>query len=234
MFSSAAVLIPARNEQASVGAVIREIRESSQVQVILIDDASTDDTIAEARRAGAIVLPLSVRLGAWGATQAGLRYAIAQGYRFAITMDADGQHEAEYLTNLFEPVAAGKADVSIGACVTRGSALRKIAWYFLKKVSGLSMEDITSGFRVYNRRAMVLLAEKGATLLEYQDIGVLTLLCNKGLVIAEAQVGMRDRTAGQSRVYSSWMMVAYYMLHSTILGVSKRRRPGCVVRTMDN
>jgi glycosyltransferase involved in cell wall biosynthesis len=229
MFSSAIVLIPARNESASVGAVIREIKSRYSVPVILIDDASTDNTADVASKAGATVLSLSVRLGAWGAIQAGMRYALAKRCEYVITIDADGQHEAENMEQVYKPVREGKADIGIGACVSRGSLLRKIAWAFLKRVSGLSMEDITSGFRVYNEKAMKLLADRNATLLEYQDIGVLTLLCENGLVISETQVDMKERRAGQSRVFSSWVMVAYYMLHSTVLGFSKRRSLSCNV-----
>mgnify|MGYP001822132388 FL=1 len=139
-----------------------------------------------------------------------------------ITMDADGQHEAADLYKLLEPVRENCADVSIGACVRRGSQLRRIAWVFLKWISGLSMEDITSGFRAYNESAMRLLAKKEATLLEYQDIGVLAQLKRNNLKISEVQVGMCPRTSGHSRVYSSWLVVAYYMVQASILGFSKR------------
>lgn len=222
MFSSTLILIPARNEETSVAEVIAEVIQRTDCRVVLIDDASTDDTVQMARRAGAVVLPLSVQLGAWGALQTGMRYALKEGYQYVITMDADGQHEAADLHELFEPVHEGRADVSIGACVSRGSQLRRIAWVFLKLISDLTMEDITSGFRAYNESAVRLLATREATLLEYQDIGVLAKLKRNGLKISEVQVDMRPRTMGHSRVYSSWMIVAYYMLQATILGLSKR------------
>ena len=137
-------------------------------------------------------------------------------------MDADGQHEAVWIDKLFAPVIEGEADVSIGCCVRRGSRARKIAWVMLKAASGLKMEDITSGFRVYNQRAMTLLAGPEATLLEYQDVGVLTLLKNAGLQIVDVDVTMLPRTSGTSRVYHSWLVVAYYMAHTLLLGFSKR------------
>ncbi len=109
------ILIPAFNEEAAIGDVIAEIRSRSDYPVVVIDDASTDRTTAVARRAGAIVIPLTVQLGAWGATQTGLRYALRHGYDIAITMDADGQHNATSIEALVSPVAQGAADVSIGA-----------------------------------------------------------------------------------------------------------------------
>ena len=222
MFRSALILIPAHNEASSVAAVVRQVIEQTGCRVVVIDDASTDETSANARNAGATVLSLCVQLGAWGAVQTGMRFALRQGYHYVITMDADGQHEAADLFKLFAPVREGLADVTIGACTGRGSRMRKIAWVFLKWISGLSMDDITSGFRAYNRAAIELLSGEDATLLEYQDIGVLAHLKRNSLTINEIQVDMCPRTSGHSRVYSSWLMVAYYMVQASILGFSKR------------
>ncbi len=224
MFSSVLILIPAHNEASSVGGVIDKVIAQTACRVVVIDDASTDGTAAIARNAGATVLSLSVQLGAWGAVQTGMRFALRQGYHYVITMDADGQHEAADLLKLFAPVRDGLADVTIGACTRRGSRMRKIAWVFLKWISGLSLEDITSGFRAYNRPAVQLLARKEATLLEYQDIGVLAQLKRNFFSIREIQVDMCPRTAGHSRVFSSWLMVAYYMVQASILGFSKRSK----------
>lgn len=223
MFESTVILIPAKNEEASVAKVVETAIACTGARVLVIDDASTDKTIDVAQNAGAIVIPLSVGLGAWGALQTGLRYAVKNNYQYAITMDADGQHDAQDLHALTEPVYSGAANVSIGACISRGSRLRKIAWIYLKHISCLSMEDITSGFRAYDRSAMMLLSGAEATLLEYQDIGVLTMLKEYALDIAEVEVVMASREAGHSRVFGSWFMVAYYMLHASILGISKRK-----------
>lgn len=217
------ILIPAFNEADAIAEVIAEIRQACDFPIIVIDDASNDDTITIAQQGGATVIPLPARLGAWGATQTGLRYVLRQGYKVAITMDADGQHEAESLEGLITPVARGIADVTIGACTKRGSTMRKIAWIMMKQSSGLSLEDITSGFRVYNHEAICELASWRATLLDYQDIGVLLLLQSKGFKIMDVKVDMKDRIHGKSRVFHSWLMVAYYMCQTLILGLSKRR-----------
>lgn len=216
------ILIPAFNEGDIIASVILNIRASCNYPVVVIDDASTDDTIAVAREAGATVIPLAIQLGAWGATQTGLRYALRHDYDVAITMDADGQHEARSLGTLIEPVAQGVADVAIGACSQRGSVMRKIAWMMMKKASGLSLEDITSGFRVYNRKAIHKLASWQATLLDYQDIGVLLLLQSQNITIVDVEVTMLPRSNGKSRIFYSWGMVMYYMCHTLLLGLSKR------------
>jgi glycosyltransferase involved in cell wall biosynthesis len=217
------ILIPAFNEGDVIADVVAEVRAACAFPVIVIDDASCDDTIARASQAGAEVIPLPAQLGAWGATQTGLRYALRRGYDVAITMDADGQHEAGSIAELARPVAQGVADVAIGACTERGSLLRRIAWVIMKKTSGLTLEDVTSGFRVYNRAAIRELASWRATLLDYQDIGVLLLLQSKGLRIVDVKVPMQPRRNGKSRVFHSWLMVIYYMSQTIILGLSKRR-----------
>ncbi len=217
------VVIPAHNEAHDIARVVTEVREIHGLDVAVVDDASQDNTVKRARAAGAQVLPLSVQLGAWGATQAGMRYALRHGYERVLTMDADGQHEAVWIPNLLSPVIKGDADVTIGCCVRRGSRMRKIAWRILKAVSGLTREDITSGFRAYNRTAFRLLASREATLLEYQDVGVLVLLRNAGLDTHDVEVTMLPRRSGTSRVYHSWFAVMYYMCHTILLGISKRR-----------
>ncbi len=218
-----AIVIPAFNEEQVVGRVIAEIRDACKLPIFIVDDASTDDTVAVALASGAEVLRLPAQLGAWGATQTGLRYAIRRGFDVVICMDADGQHKASSIAQLLPPVISGEADAAIGACTVRGSIPRQIAWTMMKKTSGLSLEDITSGFRVYNRKAIRVLASWQATLLDYQDIGVLLLLQSKGLKIVDVEVPMRNRTNGSSRVFSSWLVVGYYMCQTLLLGLTKRR-----------
>jgi glycosyltransferase involved in cell wall biosynthesis len=214
--------MPAHNEADDIAFVIGEVSRCCEYPVVVVDDASTDQTIAAARAAGARVIPLAVQLGAWGATQTGLRFALRKGYSYAITMDADGQHQAESLPALLRPIIEEQADVVIGACTRRGSVLRKIAWKLMKRVSGLRLEDLTSGFRVYDYRAIRRLAGWQATLLEYQDVGVLTALQASGLRIADVEVSMLPRRHGISRVFYSWASVIYYMSYTLLLGFTKR------------
>jgi glycosyltransferase involved in cell wall biosynthesis len=225
--SRLAVLIPAWNEEASVGDVVKRIRDVGAFDVIVIDDASTDQTAVRAAASGATVLSLAVNLGAWGAMQTGIRFALEKGYNQVITMDADGQHSPSAIPDLLAPIGDGYADMVIGSCPGRGSQARKMAWRFFQGMTGLEIEDLTSGFRAYSLPAMELLASNKATLLEYQDIGVLLLLIHSGLRIKEIQVPMHPRQSGSSKVFGSWLKVAEYLVLNLILCISnlaKERR----------
>ncbi len=217
----AVILIPAHNEAATVGAIVRAARRLWGYPVVVIDDCSSDATVEQAQAAGAIVLSLILQLGAWGAIQTGLRYAKQFGYQMAITLDADGQHEPDSIGDLLEPIRLGQADVVIGAFPARASCARRLAWRYFRWLTGLAVEDITSGFRAYDRQAIDLLAGCTATLLDYQDVGVLLLLNRHGLRVIEVPVRMQPRTQGISRVFRSWWTVGSYMLQTTVLCLAR-------------
>ncbi|MGQ9659151.1 MAG: glycosyltransferase family 2 protein [Thermochromatium sp.] len=219
--SDVLVLIPAHNEAATVGAIVREVRRRWGYRVVVIDDCSTDDTAAIAQAAGATLLPLSLQLGAWGALQTGLRYAERTGYHLVVTLDADGQHEPAQIGTLLAPVLAGQADVVIGAFPARASPARRLAWRYFRWLTGLNLEDITSGFRAYDARAIRLLASCAATLLDYQDVGVLLILHRHGLRVIEQPVPMQPRRQGASRVFKSWWAVGNYMLQTSLLCLAR-------------
>jgi glycosyltransferase involved in cell wall biosynthesis len=213
------MVIPAHNEAESIAGVIRGLLSAGWEDVLVIDDQSHDETARCASEAGARVLSLPLRLGAWGAIQTGIRYALANGYRQVVTLDADGQHEPGHVRDLLEAGAA--SDVVIGACPERGSGSRRLAWRFFRAITGFRIEDITSGFRCYNSDACELLAGVEATLFDYQDVGVLLLLRANGLTISEVQVDMNERSNGHSRIFVSWWRVARYMAESTLLCFSR-------------
>jgi len=213
------VIIPALNEASCIGAVIERARAHPNVDIVVIDDGSTDETGAVAILSGATVLRAPLWQGAWGAIQTGIRYAVRHGYAGVVTMDADGQHEPAYLAQILE--AARGADVVIAACPARGSTMRHVAWRYFRFLTGFTLEDLTSGFRYYNARACRLLAAKEATLLDYQDIGVLLLLQHAKLRIAEIPVAMNPRKYGISRVFYSWWTVVRYMAETSLLCLAR-------------
>jgi len=217
------VLIPAHNEAETIRTVVEAVREHTGWPVVVVDDASVDGTAAVARTAGAVVLPLPVTLGAWGAIQTGIRYARRAGYQCAVTMDGDGQHLADSLPGLLSQLRSTDLDVVIGSCPERLSRPRRWLGWVLRSMTGLQIEDLTSGLRFYNRAALDLLDSPDATLLEFQDLGVLLLLRSARLRIGEFRVSMDRRLYGRSRIFSSSSRILYYIAYNLVLCLGKRR-----------
>lgn len=106
-----AAVIPALNEERSIEAVVRQA--SQRALAIVVDDGSTDNTAVLARAAGAHVVSHPVNRGYDGALETGIRTAIALGCTFAVTMDADGQHDPTLLDR-FGAVLEGGSDLVVG------------------------------------------------------------------------------------------------------------------------
>lgn len=215
------VVIPARNEAQTIGGLVHALKQAGWSHVLVIDDRSSDNTSSMARSAGALVLRPVLPLGAWGAMQAGIRYAQVQGYREVVTMDADGQHEVDEIPQLLR--MRGQADLVVGAFPERADAARRMAWRWFTRLTGLELQDLTSGFRYYNKAAMRVLASEEATLLDYQDVGTLLMVRKAGLRIAEVPVRMKLRAVGRSRIFNSWFSFGRYMVLTTLLCLSRWR-----------
>lgn len=222
----AAIIMPALNEQASIADLILGVKAVTGLPVWVVDDCSTDSTVEFAKMAGARVIRLPERLGAWGATQTGLRAALREKLDWVVTMDADGQHDPSDINQLIEPIIRGEADVVVGSCPERGSRLQHLAWRLMRLTSGLRCLDITSGYRAMNHITIRLMAGQSANHIQYQDVGVLLMLDRAGLRLSEIPVTMPRRADGKSRIFSSWVVVIYYMAQTLMLGFSKRRARG--------
>ncbi|NDY96311.1 glycosyltransferase family 2 protein [Wenzhouxiangella sp. C33] len=221
--STGVAVIPARNEAADIGRVVAGTRELG-LSVTVVDDFSTDRTAEAAAEAGARVLRLPFHAGSWTAMQTGIRAAVAAGYQWTVTLDGDGQHDPQDIPKLiaFAQARDLAPNVVVASCVARGNRRRKLAWRILRLLSGLKVADLTSGFRLYDRQAMELLADSDCTLLEYQDVGVLLHLHCRGLELVEHEVAMRPRCHGQSRIFSSWRVVGHYLVYSALISLTRR------------
>lgn len=213
------IVIPARNEALTIGALLERLRSQGWNDILVINDQSTDATGDIARAAGARVLSPVLPIGAWGGMQAGICYALRHGYHAVITMDADGQHEVDEIPTLLQ--AREQADLVVGAFPERASPMRQMAWNWFRQLAGFDLRDLTSGFRLYNRDVMEVLASREATLLDYQDLGALLLVRRAGLRIGEVPVSMNMREVGQSRIFNSWFSVAKYMAATTLLCLAR-------------
>ena len=228
------VVIPAWNEADSIDAIVRSIKEKFAIDVLVVDDGSSDNSADLAKNAGAEVIQLAMNMGAWAATQTGFRYALSKGYNSVVTMDADGQHFAESIPDLMENLITRQVDVVIGSNPGRATKNRQISWSFFRLLTSFEIQDFTSGLKAYNQHAMELLLHRRAYLFDYQDLGTLLLMRRYGLKIGEVPVPMQKRQYGHSRIFSNWWQVFRYMILSTILCVSKYRNYKVLSGETDN
>ncbi len=212
------VIVPAYNEEASIGRVIEDLREHvSHADVLVVDDGSHDGTASVAGSLGVRVLRIPFNLGIGGAVQAGYVYALRYGYDAAVQFDGDGQHLASEIATLMGPIEKGEADIVVGSrFLNRGSykapVLRRAGiWVFsmvLSRILGMPMTDTTSGFRMTNRKTIEFFSRLYPD--DYPEVESLVLLHHAGLKIAEKPVCMRERTGGSSSITA--FRSVYYMV----------------------
>src|SRR2546427_1899124 len=108
-------IIPAHNEEDNIGEVVDEIRSADpRIDILAVNDASTDGTSNAARKLGVRVADLPINLGIGGAVQTGFKIAKELEYEIVVQIDADGQHDPVGIKDVMEPLLAGEADLSIG------------------------------------------------------------------------------------------------------------------------
>jgi len=216
------IIIPALNESETIGNIIRNTNKNGWNDILVVDDCSNDNTRESVKKNGADLICLPINLGAWGAIQTGMLFALTKGYSRVVTMDADNQHDPKYIKILLNELDQKQRDIVIGTCLDRGSRAKHFIWKLFKKLSGLGIDDLTSGFRAYSRKAMEIVVSDESLILDYQDIGVL-LLCKKhGLRLAEIDIDMNQRQMGKSRTFHNPMSVCRYIFSTLFLIAVKR------------
>jgi glycosyltransferase involved in cell wall biosynthesis len=218
------IVVPAFNEEAAIGGVVREVHEVLPgVPVLVIDDCSNDGTAAAARNAGARVLALPHHLGLGGAVQAGYKLAFELGFDYVIRIDGDGQHDPTYIPKIHEMLRVSGCQMVIGSRFLDGngsapSLVRGLGIRFFRMVLwpilGKYVHDPTSGFVGVNREALHVFSRSFP--LEYPEIEALVVLQRKAFRFVEVPCRMRPRAAGRSSITA--LKSLYYIVH-VLLGV---------------
>jgi glycosyltransferase involved in cell wall biosynthesis len=237
--SETLVFIPAWNEEDNLPAVLDALRESlPDVDVLVVDDGSTDRTADVAREHGAEVLSFGANRGLRAGIAAGYGWAFDHGYAFCGRVDADGQHPATELARLLALVRADECDVAVGSRFVAGegypayrykpSAARRFGTAILRRSMGVALRqpfaDATSGLYAVNAKALPLLAQpytSGAP-----EVEALIRVVQGGLRLREVPVDMAERASGVSKLRGSKALKLVLTVTGTLLvaGLTRRRR----------
>jgi len=201
------VVMPAWNEANNLSFVLEEILASGPWDVLVVDDASRDETAAVAMLCEDVeTVRLPINLGIGGAVQTGYRYALEFGYQYVVQVDSDGQHVPSDIEKLLRPLREDKADVVVGSRFLDGRGKESTTWsrrlgiFLFSKASttvgSLDIRDVTSGFRAVNRRALERWAEAYPT--DFPDAPALLQLHLEGLRLLELSAAFRERRSGSS------------------------------------
>lgn len=210
------IIIPAYNEAESIGSLIRDLKKEGQSDILVIDDGSTDNTQETIREFDITCISLPVNLGIGGAVQTGFRYAFENHYDIAVQVDGDGQHNPGYIDDLIRPLLRDQADVVIGSRFIKKKGFQSSLWrrigirilQFLNHLlTGQHITDSTSGFRAYNFKAILFLAENYSV--DFPEPEAIISLLKKGFRIVEVPVIMRSRELGSSSI--SGLKSIYYI-----------------------
>ena len=226
----ALVVIPAFNESATIGTVVERLQlGAADVDVLVVNDGSRDDTGAKAKERGASVVSHVFNLGYGAALQTGYKCADRAGYRFIVQMDADGQHDPGDVSGLLEPLRAGRADVVIGSRFVEASGYqmgvarslgRRFFRWVLIACRGPRIADPTSGFQALARPAFRFCCADFYPS-DFPDIDVLLLLHRQGFRLLEVPVTMAPSPPERAGMHGRLTAVyyTYKMLLSTFRSV---------------
>jgi glycosyltransferase involved in cell wall biosynthesis len=216
------IVIPALDEEATVGAVVTSIRAELDADVLVVDDGSVDRTMHEALAAGAKVLQHPYNLGVGAALRSGFRYAVANGYDSVVQVDADGQHDVEAAARLLARLEADGLDLVVGSRfgsdyevgLVRRASMRMLSRTVSRRL-GVEINDTTSGFRAFGPRALERFARSYPSAYLSDTVEALLLAGDWGLKVAEEPVAMRPRAGGKPS--SGRVKSAFHLIRLTLV-----------------
>lgn len=222
------IIIPAYNEAENIEKVIDNLTEHfPQYDYVIVNDGSTDGTKRVCADHGYHVLNLPINMGIGGAVQTGYRYAKENGYDMAVQIDGDGQHDVAFLEGMIRHMEEERADCVIGSRFVekegfQSSGLRRTGIMFLSSLgwilTGVRVKDITSGYRLVNRRFICIFADDYPA--DYPEPEAMVIAAVHGGRIREYPVVMRERENGTSSI--TLKKSVYYMIKVSLAMLIRR------------
>ena len=210
------IIIPCYNEEENIVKTITTLKKH-KYDYVVINDGSTDNSLEVLKKNKFNYINLPNNLGIGGAVQTGYKYALENNYDIAIQYDGDGQHDANYIKKLIEPIEKGEANLVIGSRFVaeesefKSTAIRrmgiKLLSFLFKKISGKEVKDMTSGFRAADRSIIEIFARD----YPYEYPEPITNLSVSNKKIKEIPVKMKERENGKSSITP--FKSIYYMIN---------------------
>ena len=212
------LIIPAYNEEKNILNTVNQIiNYGSNLDYIVINDGSKDNTLKVLRENNIKHINLIENLGIGGAVQTGYKYAYEKGYDIAIQFDGDGQHDVNFVKKICEPIINKECDICIGSRYLdnttskfKSTFMRRlgknIISFILKICIHQKITDPTSGFRAANKNVIKLFSEDYPT--DYPEPESLVKVIKENYKISEVPVSMNERKEGQSSIHA-WKSVNY-------------------------
>ncbi len=209
------IIIPAYNEELNIEKTIKDLKDNTNYDYLIINDCSKDKTKEVCKKNKFNILSLPINYGLTSGIQVGMKYAYKNNYDIVIQFDGDGQHQATYLKDLVKEIENGNCNIAIGSRFVNkkkpknmrmfGSILLTLA---IKITTGQKIKDPTSGMRAYDKKAIEYFI-KNPSLTPEPD--TLVYMLKKKMKIKEVQVEMREREYGES--YLKPLKSAEYMIN---------------------
>lgn len=215
------LIIPCFNEEQNIENLFNDLKnihiDGFQFFALPINDNSGDATLSKIKNCSKTYLDLVNNLGIGGAVQCGLKYALQNNFDLAIQIDGDGQHPPCEIHKLLSAAIAFNLDLCVGSryLMPRGflsSYLRRLGIRFLNQliyfITCEKITDCTSGFRLYNKKAIHLFAQYYPD--QYPEPESIVYALLNGLKIGEVAVEMKERKNGITSI--AGFATIYYML----------------------
>ena len=190
------LIIPAYNEAQNIEKTIKDVKENSEYDYIIINDCSKDNTKEICEKNNFNVISLPINYGLTSGIQLGMKYALKYDYDVAIQFDGDGQHQARYLKDLVKEIENGN-DIVISRIIS----------FFIKLTTGKSIKDPTSGMRAFNKKGI---NELVTNMNLPPEPDTLVYMIKNGMKVKEVQVEMSEREFGTSYL-NAWKSIEYML-----------------------